>query len=273
MDDARPGVTVRCQQSISGAPLVTGEIGFGWVDMRKKYVAIIGIILAAIGLGGIMWRISNPRFGQHQPEPIRHFSDIIALPTPVFDGAASLEYTLRERRSVRTYRDVPLTLAEISQLLWAAQGITHPSGYRTAPSAGGLYPLELYVLAGNVTELPDGIYQYLPHEHELVRMSEGDVRAALREAALDQEVVSDAAAVIVMTAVFERTTVKYGERGIQYVHMEVGSAAQNVYLQAVSLGLGTVFIGAFYDDQAKEVLNLEGDEQPLCLMPVGRPGK
>lgn len=174
---------------------------------------------------------------------------------------------------MRAYGDAPLTLAEISQLLWAAQGITHPAGYRTAPSAGGLYPLELYLLVGNVTELAAGVYHYQPHEHELVRIAAGDKREALGQAALDQEAVHDAAAVIVMTAVFERTTVKYGERGIQYVHMEVGGAAQNVYLQAVSLDLGTVFIGAFYDDEVQALLNVSDDERPLCLMPVGRLGE
>jgi SagB-type dehydrogenase family enzyme len=241
--------------------------------MKKQTIAIIGIILVAVILGGVMWRNSIPRFKRQEPESGRSIGDTIALPTPVFESETSVEHALQERRSVRTYRDEPLTLAEISQLLWAAQGITHPAGYRTAPSAGALYPLELYVLAGNVTDLPDGVYHYLPHEHELVRITDGDKREALGKAALDQEAVSNAAAVIVITAVYERTTIKYSERGIQYVHMEVGSAAQNVYLQATSLGLGTVFIGAFHDDEVKEVLNIGDEERPLCLMPVGRPGE
>ena len=175
-----------------------------------------------------------------------------------------------ERRSVRNYTGEPLTLAEVSQLLWAAQGITSPSGGRTAPSAGALYPLEIYLLAGEVTDLPAGIYHYLPVEHALNPVVGGDQRQVLYEAALSQSAVKDAAAVIVITAVYERTTVKYGERGFQYVYIEVGSAAQNIYLQAFSLDLGTVFIGAFHDDQVKLILQLSGDETPLGIMPVGR---
>ena len=175
-----------------------------------------------------------------------------------------------ERRSVRSYADEPLTLAEISQLLWAAQGITSPGGGRTAPSAGALYPLEVYLLAGEVTELPAGVYHYISKEHALIPVAEGDHRQALYEAALSQNAVKDAAAVMVITAVYERTTVKYGGRGIQYVHMEAGTAAQNIYLQVVSLDLGTVFIGAFHDDQVKRILRLGKDEIPLAILPVGR---
>ncbi|MEW6716908.1 MAG: SagB/ThcOx family dehydrogenase [Chloroflexota bacterium] len=192
------------------------------------------------------------------------------MPAPVYDSKTSVEAALLERRSVRQYRDEPLTLAEVSQLLWAAQGITHTDGLRTAPSAGALYPLEVYILVGRVAGLPAGIYRYQPQGHELVLIAEGDYRQALHQAALNQSAVQDAPVVIVIAAVYERTTVKYGERGFQYVHMEVGCAAQNIYLQAVSLNLGTVFIGAFHDDQVKEVLHMGVDEQPLALMPVGR---
>jgi len=188
----------------------------------------------------------------------------------LLDSQTSVEEALSKRRSVREYRDAPLTLNEVAQLLWSAQGITSPEGMRTAPSAGALYPLEVYLLAGNVDGLAAGVYHYHPHEHALSKVMEGDRRAALSEAALGQEAIQDGAVVIVIAGVFERTTRKYGERGIQYVHMEVGSVAQNIYLQAESLGLGTVFIGAFYDDQVKSVVGLSHDEQPLCLMPVGR---
>ena len=186
------------------------------------------------------------------------------------NGETSVEQALLERRSVRSYTGEPLTLAEISQLLWAAQGITNDRGGRTAPSAGALYPLEIYLLAGDVTDLPAGIYHFIPNEHSLKLVVEGDRRQALYEAALSQGSVKDAAAVIVITAIYERTTGKYGERGIQYVHMEVGTVAQNIYLQAVSLDLGTVFIGAFHDGQVRNVLLLAEDEVPLGIMPVGR---
>jgi len=192
------------------------------------------------------------------------------LPTPLHDGETSVEKALLERRSIRSYTDTPLTLAEVSQLLWAAQGITNDRGGRTAPSAGALYPLEIYLLAGEVAELPAGVYHFSPDKHALSLVVERDQRQALYEAARSQNPVKDAAAVIIITAIYERTTVKYGERGIQYVHMEVGTTAQNIYLQAESLGLGTVFIGSFQDDQVRNVIHLTENEVPLGIMPVGR---
>lgn len=195
----------------------------------------------------------------------------VALPDYREHGDTSVEQALLARRSVREYLQESLELGEVSQLLWAAQGITRPGGYRTAPSAGALYPLEVYVVAGNVNDLPPGIYHYQPQEHELILLAEGDRREALSAAALVQEAVKDAAGVLVISAVPDRTTVKYGERGVRYIHMEVGSVAQNVYLQAVPLNLGTVFIGAFYDEEVSQVLKLDDGEIPLCLLPVGRP--
>ena len=197
-------------------------------------------------------------------------SEIMGLPQPRHDSGVSLEKALLERRSIREYKDEPMTLAEVSQLLWAAQGITNPRGFRTAPSAGALYPLELYIVAGNVENLPGGVYKYKPNAHELVNIAEGDRRRELSSAALNQGSVSNGALVIVFSAVYERTTVKYGERGIRYVHIEVGHAAQNVYLQAVSLNLGTVVVGAFNDNEVKKVMNMRDNERPLCIMPVGR---
>lgn len=197
-------------------------------------------------------------------------SDSIALPPPRYEGKMSLERALLERRSLREYSDEPLTLAEVSQLLWAAQGITHPAGLRTAPSAGALYPLEIYLVAGEVDGLSAGVYHYLPEGHQLLLTLTGDTRRELSHAALGQSSVAEAPAVIVIAAVYERTKVKYGERGVQYVHMEVGAASQNIYLQAESLGLGTVFIGAFHDGRVSEILHLKADEHPLGLMPVGR---
>ncbi|MDI6770454.1 MAG: SagB/ThcOx family dehydrogenase [Anaerolineales bacterium] len=232
----------------------------------KKSLIVFGVCAAAIVLVIILVMQSR----QTQPAAIETEGSLFILPTPVHDSKTSVEKALLERRSLREYSREPLTLAEISQLLWAAQGITHPAGLRTAPSAGALYPLEIYLLAGNVTDLHAGIYRYKPESHALSLIAEGDQRPALRQAALGQSAVQDAAAIIVIAAIYERTTVKYGERGVSYVHMEVGSVAQNVYLQAVSLNLGTVFIGAFNDDEVKKVLHITGDEQPLGLMPVGR---
>ncbi|MCX7852381.1 MAG: SagB/ThcOx family dehydrogenase [Caldilineales bacterium] len=191
---------------------------------------------------------------------------VIRLPEPRTRGPLSLEETLARRRSVRAYTPEPLTLAEIGQLLWAAQGITDPEGRRTAPSAGARYPLEVYVV------LPEAVYHYRPHPHELRLHLPGDRRPALYEAALAQEAVLTAPAVIVITAVYRRTAERYGaQRTPRYVHMEVGHAAQNVLLQAVGLGLGSVPIGAFYDDRVREVLALPAEHEPLYLLPVGHP--
>ena len=194
----------------------------------------------------------------------------VELPEPRYDSDVSLEQSLLQRRSVRSYTGEPLTLQELSQLLWAAQGITDPSGFRTAPSAGALYPLEVYVVVADVQDLTPGIYKYEPHEHQLVRIIDGDKRVELADAALAQGCVTEGAVAIVFTAVYERTTRKYGDRGIRYVHIEAGHAAQNLCLQATAMDLGAVTIGAFYDEEVAELLNLPEDERPLYIIPVGR---
>ena len=163
-----------------------------------------------------------------------------------------------------------MTLAELAQLLWAAQGITSHWGGRTAPSAGALYPLETYVAVGNVEGLSNGVYKYKPERHELSKLRDGDVRLELGDAALQQVYVSKAAIHIVIAAVYDRTTIKYGDRGIRYVHMEAGHAAQNICLQATALNLGVVPVGAFYDDQLKSILTMPDNEAPLYIIPVGK---
>ena len=193
----------------------------------------------------------------------------IHLPEPVYTSKLSVEEALLKRRSVREYTNKPLTLAEVSQLLWAAQGITDPIGLRTAPSAGALYPLEAYVIAANIEDLPSGIYKYKPQGHMLIMVAQGDKRAAVARFCFGQGWIADSSAIILFSAVYERTTKKYGDRGMTYVHMEIGHAAQNVSLQAVSLNLGTVVIGAFDNKKIKELMQLPDDEEPLCLMPVG----
>lgn len=192
------------------------------------------------------------------------------LPEPQYDSNVSLEESLLQRRSIRSYTDEPLMLQELSQLLWAAQGITEAGGFRTAPSAGALYPLELYVVVGDVQDLTPGVYRYQPDGHQLTKIMDGDRRGELASAALGQGCVKEGAAAFVFAAVYERTTGKYGERGIRYVHMEVGHAAQNLCLQATALGLGAVTVGAFSDEQVTRVLNLPEGEQPLYIIPVGR---
>ncbi len=190
----------------------------------------------------------------------------IQLPRPARSGVVSLEEALSQRRSTREFAPGPLSERQLSQLLWAAQGTTSSEGYRTAPSAGALYPLEIYVV------LSTGFYHYKPDLHRLDRVSAEDLRPALCRAALEQEAIKEAETVFVMTAVYERTVRKYGtERSPRYVHLEAGHAAQNLLLEAVALGLGGVPIGAFHDGEVQRVLSLPRDHQPLYLIPVGKP--
>jgi SagB-type dehydrogenase family enzyme len=195
---------------------------------------------------------------------------IIPLPEPRKDGDVSIEQSLMQRRSTRSYADESLTLADIAQILWAAQGITNSQGHRTAPSAGALYPLEVYLVAGNVEELADGIYRYRPEQHQLNLLFSGDYRDDLSGAALSQSSVAKGAVSIVFSAIYERTTVKYGERGVRYVHIELGHAAQNLCLQATAMDLGVVTIGAFDDNGVADILGLLDDEKALYIIPVGR---
>jgi len=166
---------------------------------------------------------------------------------------------------VREYVDHALSLAEIGQLLWAAQGITASWGGRTAPSAGATYPLEMYVAT------PQGCYHYLPRGHKAELASKNDLRETLWDAGLRQDAIRNAAAVFVIAAIYERTSGRYGDRAPQYVHLEAGHVAQNLLLQAVALGLGAVPIGAFYDEKVQAALALPANYKPLYLIPVGKP--
>ena len=191
---------------------------------------------------------------------------ILQLPAPERKGRMSLEEALAARRSVREFRREPITDRELSQLLWAAQGITSPAGLRIAPSAGALYPLEVWVATAY------GFYHYEPHKHRLTRHLERDLRPDIHRPALMQEAILQAPVVIVIAAVYERTAQKYGEqRTPRYVHMEAGHSAQNLLLEAVALGLGGVLIGAFNDREVERVLSLPADQKPLYLIPVGHP--
>jgi SagB-type dehydrogenase family enzyme len=193
------------------------------------------------------------------------------LPAPRTDSAYSLERALSQRRSVRDFSRAALALTEVSQLLWAAQGVTGTGGLRTAPSAGALYPLEVYLVVGNVQHVAAGVYTYEPLKHRLAQIAAQDKRVDLAGAAYDQDWLAECAALLVFTGVERRTTGKYGERGVRYLHMEAGHAAQNVLLQAVALGLGGAVVGAFDDDRVRRILSLPSGEQPLYLVPLGRP--
>lgn len=198
----------------------------------------------------------------------------VKLPSPRLKGEMSVEEAISRRRSRREYSGEPIKVEELSNLLWAAQGITEPAyKFRAAPSAGATYPLEVYltIRKGGVDELSEGVYHYNPFEHILEKHVEGDLSEELCSAAVSQEWVREAPINIILTSIYERTKGKYGERGIRYVHMEVGHVGENIYLQAESLGLGTVVIGAFHDEWVQQLLKLPENQKPLYIIPVGRP--
>jgi len=192
---------------------------------------------------------------------------VIDLPAPRTSGPIAFEQTLSQRHSVREYTDSPVSLEDIAQLFWAAQGVTRVWGGRTAPSAGALYPLEIRAAAN------DGVYHYLPSTHRAKIVTQDDVRQTLWAAGLKQESLRQAPVIFVITAVYDRTSGKYGARAERYVKLEAGHAAQNLLLQAVALGLGAVPIGAFHDEDIVSALHLLPEEAPLYLIPVGRPAE
>ena len=201
------------------------------------------------------------------------------LPAPTFEGRMTVEESILKRRSHRNFRKSSVTADQLSQILWAAYGITKPDtsriafrgGLRAAPSAGATYPLEVYVVAGNVDQVEPGVYRYVSNRHLLEQVFAGDIRKDLAEAALNQEMISDAPFSLIYSAIFERTTQRYGDRGrLRYVPMDLGHSAQNVYLQAESLGLGTCAVGAFNDEEVTGVMQLPDEEEVLYIMPVGK---
>lgn len=196
--------------------------------------------------------------------------DNIKLTGPKVTGNTPVEEAINKRRSVRDFLKKPLSLEDVSQLLWSAQGITDKQRERrTAPSAGALYPLEIYIAAGNISGLEQGIYKYKPLANELIKIAEGDCRKELSKYSAQPAAIQTAPLTIVFSAVYGRTSVKYGSRAERYVHIETGHASQNVCLQVISLGLSTVTIGAFQDEQVKKTMQMQENEEPLYIMPVG----
>ncbi|MFP4385195.1 MAG: SagB/ThcOx family dehydrogenase [Spirochaetia bacterium] len=200
--------------------------------------------------------------------------DMIDLSKPRIKGEMSLEEVLYSRHSVRSYQDRAISLKELGQILWAGKGVNVDgvSGpTRTAPSAGGLYPQELYVAAGKVKGIESGIYSYHSDRHALELMQKGDFRRDLAEAALMQTFIAEAPASIIIAGVYERSTAKYGKRGeTRYVHMDAAHSAQNVFLQVTASGLATVTVGAFNDEMVHQIIG-SGRAIPLYIMPVGYP--
>lgn len=244
--------------------------------MRKAYLIFCLVFLALFLLGCRKSPKTESVKKTMVPRSTVSFKDKIKLLEPQRTGKVSLEEAIQKRRSKRDFTDKSLSLEQLSQILWAAQGITGESWgvkLRSAPSAGALYPLEIYIVVkvNGVEGLETGVYHYLPDEHSLELHVAGDVYEAFGGACLEQGACRTAPLSLVIAAEYERTTAKYGERGERYVHLEVGHVGQNVYLEAEALGLGTVTIGAFDDERISKVLDLPQEYKPLYIMPIGWP--
>jgi SagB-type dehydrogenase family enzyme len=230
--------------------------------MKKHILTPLLLLLFAGGLTMLLILNNKSQLATAQEKGIHR--ETIKLPAPKLDGTVSVEKALLERRSIRTYKDEPLTLADVSQILWAAQGITDSTtGHRTAPSARALYLLEVYLISGNVTGLPAGMYKYQPQGHELLKVAEGDMKTKLFEAA-GQAPIKKAPVALVITGLSDRS------KNSNWMYLEAGHAAQNVYLQGVSLKIGTVVMAGFKEEPVKTALNLPKNEQPIYIMPLGK---
>lgn len=200
--------------------------------------------------------------------------ELIILERPTEKGSISLEETFTLRRTVRSFAPTALTVSQLSQLLWATYGISDPrEGRRTVPSAGALYPLDIYTAVGKegVDTVEAGVYHYLPTRHALEHIASGDRRREIAEASLWQMWMAEAPLMVIITAEYARITEKYRERGIRYALMEVGHAGEHLVLQSVALGLGAGMVGAFDDERVAVVLGLPRGHEPLLIIPLGHP--
>jgi len=192
----------------------------------------------------------------------------IQLPKPDYKGV-SVEEAIKQRRSIRNYSKKPLTKTQLSQLLFSAQGVTnkiYDKALRTAPSAGALYPFEVYVVVNNVEEVPQGIYHYSVLDHALELVKAGDFRDKITDAGLKQEMLGEAGVTFILSSIFDRVRTKYGERGYRYAYMEAGHISQNLYLQSVSLGLGSVCAGAFLDEKVNQLIDVDGEKEAVIYL-------
>jgi SagB-type dehydrogenase family enzyme len=229
-----------------------------------------------------LWVLSRAKTTMSLRPKQNNLQAMINLPPPRLKGKVSLEETISRRRAVRKYRGDSLDLLQLSQILWSAQGITGTRGFRAAPSAGATYPLEIFAVLGeqgvvagepkqSPQELQAGIYHYEADSHSLTLHKPSDLRSDLARAALDQEFIVEAPVDIVICTLYHRTSYRYGTRGERYVHMEVGHVGENIHLQAVALGLATVEVGAFRDEEVRKILGVDEQIKPLYIMPVGKP--
>jgi len=196
----------------------------------------------------------------------------ISLPPPSTVGKISVEKAIKERRTIRDFKEQSLSLSHVSQLLWAAQGVTDlKEGRRAAPSGGALYPLDIYLIIGEkgIEGMEAGVFQYFPEKHSILQLSKGDRRKEIASASLWQMWMGKAPVIFIITAEYKRITKKYSERGIRYALMEAGHVGQNLFLQAEALGLGAGIVGAFNDADVVKVMGAPTQHEPLLIMPVG----
>ncbi len=233
---------------------------------RQRLLMLVILLGVVLGLGiFFIWRPGA--------ESMKNEDGLIPLPQPMLRGTISVEEAISSRRSRRDFKPDPLAASQVAQLLWAGQGITGEGWKRAAPSAGATYPARLFLIVGEngVEGMGAGVYEYLPNEHALRTSFLGDVRDELAQAALAQGFIAEAPISIVIAMDYSRTTKVYGQRGVRYVDMEAGHIGENLYLQAESLRLGTVIVGAFDDDEVSSVLRLPRELSPVAIMPFGRP--
>jgi SagB-type dehydrogenase family enzyme len=233
--------------------------------------AIILIVLGWLAPDGFSFRKSGAGDSKEVKKD-RTAGRVIGLPGPLKKGALSVTEALWKRRTCRRFAAKPLEKAQLGQILWSAQGLNSKAGgLRTAPSAGALYPLEVYALVINegVRDVAPGAYRYRPRSHDLVMVREGDLVPELSACGYSQTFFARSPLTLIIAADYDRTTWKYGDRGIRYVDMEAGHAAQNVSLQAAEMGLAVGFVGAFQDDRVSALVPLGKKEKPLYILPVG----
>lgn len=212
-----------------------------------------------------------------KPDMYKECPQAEKIELPAFEPGQpmSLDRTLRQRKSIRSYKDRPISKGQLAYLLWASTGIQRIEGgyeFRTAPSAGALYPIETYVIVNNVKSFEPGVYHYAIRTHQLELLQQRDLRRQIAAAALGQRMCAAAAAVFIWTAVFERCKWKYGQRAYRYIYLDAGHIAENLALAAVSLNLGTCEIGALYDDHVNAIIGINGiEESTICMAAVGVP--
>lgn len=235
---------------------------------RRELLGALGRLMVWLG---VLPFIQIPRAGARE---LTGQEAIMKLPQPRLEGNVSVEKAIYERRTVRSFRPDPLSLEQLSQLLWAAQGVTGPRGFRAAPSAGALYPMDVYAVvgAGSVGGMDAGVYRYRPGDHSLEMLSGSDTRDALARACLGQMWMARAPVNLVITAEYARVCGKYGDRGVRYGMIEAGHVGTNIFLQAEAAGLGAGIAGAFRDRDVIEVMKIPGTHEPLLVMPVGYRG-